>query len=95
MNTEGLLLSSHNLSNEVYPGITVFPNPFTEGFVVEGNYINGISIYNIEGIMVFAEKTIPEKGQKVKISLPDVPEGNYLITVETKRGSVTKGITKN
>ena len=71
-------------------GISVFPNPTTSRFTVEGQGLNHITVYNIMGQMVYEMEC---QGESVDINLSNVETGVYMVRVFTDNGDVTKRIT--
>ena len=70
--------------------VSVFPNPTTNRFTVEGEGLNHVSVYNTLGQMVYDSDCHSES---VDINLYDVETGIYMVRVSTKQGIVTKRIT--
>ena len=69
--------------------IKVNPNPATEGyFVVESKTGNGsVTVYSLNGNAVLSQ-IITQTTQTIEI--PELPNGIYLVKVETKNGITTK-----
>ena len=70
--------------------ISVFPNPTTNRFTVEGQGLNHITVYNLMGQMVY---DMACQGESVDINLSNVETGVYMVRVFTDNGDVTKRIT--
>jgi len=64
-------------------GIICYPNPASENFTVEGENIQHISLVNLKGIEV--RKIITGDRNKAIIDISDLPEGVYLIKVNTAK----------
>ena len=70
--------------------VSVFPNPTTNRFTVEGEGLNHVSVYNTLGQMVY---DMDCHGESVDITLDNVETGIYMVRVATAKGIVTKRIT--
>lgn len=70
--------------------ISVFPNPTTSSFTVEGQGLNHIAVYNLMGQKVYEMDC---RGESVDINLSNVESGVYMVRVFTDNGDVTKRIT--
>lgn len=70
--------------------ISVFPNPTTSRFTVEGQGLNHVTVYNLMGQLVYELEC---QGESVDINLGSVEAGVYMIRVFTDNGDVTKRIT--
>ena len=71
-------------------GVSVFPNPTTSRFTVEGQGLNHIMVYNLMGQMVYEMAC---QGESVDINLNNVESGVYMVRILTDNGDVTKRIT--
>lgn len=69
--------------------VSVFPNPTTNRFTVEGEGLSHVSVFNTLGQMVY---DMDCHGESVDINL-DVETGIYMVRVATAKGMVTKRIT--
>ena len=70
--------------------VSVFPNPTTNRFTVEGEGLNHVSVYNTLGQMVY---DMDCHGESVDITLDNVETGIYMVRIATAKGMVTKRIT--
>ena len=70
--------------------VSVFPNPTTSRFTVEGQGLKHVTVYNMVGQMVYEMEC---QGESVDINLNDVESGVYMVRVSTANGDVTKRIT--
>lgn len=70
--------------------VSVFPNPTTSLFTVEGQGMNHITVYNLMGQMVYEMEC---QGESVDINLNNVETGVYVVRVFTDNGDVTKRVT--
>lgn len=72
--------------------VEVYPNPFENQFVIKGNDINEISIYDLSGRMVISRKY--NSGNDVSISSENLNGGVYFIKITTGNGEVVKKAVK-
>ena len=70
--------------------VSVFPNPTTSCFTVEGQGLNHVTVYNLVGQTVYEMEC---RGESVDINLDNVETGIYLVRIFTANGDVTKRIT--
>lgn len=69
--------------------IRIFPNPSSDFInVISDEEIKPIKIYDIKGSLIKSDKTS-------KVDISTLPEGNYIISIETKSGIETKKFIKN
>jgi hypothetical protein len=81
---------SYDGVNELESGsVSIFPNPTTSRFTVEGEGLNHIAVYNIVGQKVYE---ISCQGESVDINL-NVETGVYVVRVSTVNGEMTQRIT--
>ena len=71
-------------------GVSVFPNPTTSRFTIEGEGLNHVTVYNTVGQLVYETNC---HGESVDINLSHVDAGVYMVRVSTVNGDVTKRIT--
>jgi hypothetical protein len=69
--------------------ISVFPNPTTNRFTVEGQGLNHVTVYNAVGQKVYEKDC---QGESVDINL-NVETGVYMVRISTSNGDVTKRVT--
>lgn len=70
--------------------VKIYPQPTTNRFVLEGNNIIQIAIYNTLGQMVIPSTTI-QSGNKWYVE-HTMPKGIYYIKISTKQGVVNKAL---
>ena len=70
--------------------VAIFPNPTTGHFVVEGQGMNHVTVYNMMGQMVHDMEC---GGESVDINLSHAESGVYMVRVSTANGDITKRIT--
>jgi hypothetical protein len=70
--------------------VSIFPNPTTSRFTVEGQGMNHIAVYNLMGQKVYEMEC---RGESVDINLSDAESGIYMVRISTVNGEVTKRIT--
>ncbi len=85
------------LANEptVLSLISVFPNPTNDKIIVEtpeSAKIEKITLFSSTGLAVLGQAG--NKTSKIEISLANLPQGNYLIEIQTSQGTTTQKITK-
>ena len=77
--------------NELREGnVSIFPNPTTSRFTVEGEGLNHISVYNLVGQKVYEMEC---QGNSVNIDLNNAETGIYMVSISTDNGVVTKRIS--
>lgn len=75
---------------ELNNALSIYPNPFSTSLTLETNsIIKEVNISNLLGEKVFSQ-TYPE----TTISLEHLPNGIYMMKVETGEGSSTQKIVK-
>ena len=82
--------SSDGVNEMDVNSVSVFPNPTTSRFTVEGQGLNHVTVYNLVGQKVYEMSC---QGESVDINLSNVETGVYLVRVFTDNGDVTKRIT--
>ena len=82
--------SADAIDEQAESSISIFPNPTTSRFTVEGASMNHISVYNMVGQKVYEREC---RGESVDINLNDVETGIYMVRISTDNGEVTKRIT--
>ena len=76
--------------NELKSGsVSIFPNPTSSRFTVEGQGLNHVTVYNIVGQKVYE---IDCQGESVDINL-NVETGVYMVRVSTVNGETSQRIT--
>ena len=70
--------------------VSVYPNPATDRFTVEGQGLSHVSVYNAIGQMVYEANC---DGNSTVINLSNMESGVYMVRVATENGMVTKRIT--
>lgn len=85
-----VLYSTDGIEEQNVNEVSVFPNPTTNRFTVEGEGLNHVSVYNTLGQMVYDSDCHSES---IDINLYDVETGVYMVRVSTTQGVVTKRIT--
>ena len=81
---------SYDGVNELESGsVSIFPNPTTSRFTVEGEGLNHVVVYNIVGQKVYETNC---QGESVNINL-NVETGVYMVRVSTVNGETTQRIT--
>ncbi len=75
-------------SNENF--VTVYPNPASDNFTVEGAGLNHVTVFNAIGQKVYEASC---EGNTAHISMSDVESGVYVVRIATENGTATKRIT--
>ena len=89
--SEGRLVSGKQLGNDEIAGIKLFPNPVKDELNLEISYDNAkVKIFNATGAIV---KEIELNGEKV-ISVSDLANGLYILSVEDEKGPITETFVK-
>ena len=70
--------------------VTIFPNPTTNRFTVEGQGLNHVAVFNTMGQKVYEMSC---QGESVDINLNNVETGVYVVRISTDNGVVSKPIT--
>ena len=70
--------------------VTIFPNPTTNRFTVEGQGLNHVMVFNMMGQKVYEMSC---QGESVDINLNNVDAGVYVVRISTDNGVVSKPIT--
>jgi hypothetical protein len=82
--------STDGINEQADNSISIFPNPTTSLFTVEGQGLNHVTVYNLVGQKVYEMEC---RGESVDINLSDVETGIYMVRISTANGEVTKRIT--
>lgn len=78
--------------HEIGSKIKVYPNPFDDFITIDNRIGAELKIFNLLGESVFFQKNIQRGTQ---INLNALPNGIYLLQVQTAKESITKKIIKN
>ena len=70
--------------------VSVFPNPTTSQFTVEGEGLNHVTVFNTMGQKVYEMNC---QGESVDVNLSHVETGVYMVRISTVNGETTKRIT--
>ena len=70
--------------------VSIFPNPTTDRFTVNGENLKHVTVFNTVGQKVY---DVECQGESVDINLSDMKSGIYLVRISTLDGDVTKRIT--
>ena len=82
--------SADAINEQVENKISIYPNPTTSRFTVEGEGMSHISVYNLMGQKVYEMEC---QGASAIINLGDAETGIYMVRISTDNGEVTKRIT--
>ena len=72
--------------------IKIYPNPSHGSFTVEGETIENITVFNVNGQVV---KEIQNTKLNSLINITNLDKGFYIIKVETKKGVINKKLSVN
>ena len=84
MNTKGTVLSTSLISSEEGPSIRIYPNPTHSELQIEGELIESIDIYDINGKLVINEKGLNRMFINLKVN--HLTNGSYVVKVKHKYG---------
>ena len=70
--------------------VSIFPNPTTDRFTVNGENLKHVAVFNTVGQKVY---DVECQGESVDINLSGMESGIYLVRISTLDGDVTKRIT--
>ena len=70
--------------------VSVFPNPTTSQFTIEGEGLNHVTVFNTMGQKVYEMNC---QGESVDVNLSHVETGVYMVRISTVNGETTKRIT--
>ena len=82
--------SSDGVTDLESNSVTIFPNPTTNRFTVEGQGLNHVAVFNTMGQKVYEMSC---QGESVDINLNNVETGVYVVRISTDNGVVSKPIT--
>ena len=72
--------------------ISIYPNPMQEYVKVEGEGLQSVSIYSITGKEMYRRNTVGRDSETINVS--GLPNGVYVISVNTKDGMTSKKLLK-
>ena len=70
--------------------VSLFPNPTTNRFTVEGEGLNHVSVFNALGQMIY---DMDCHGESVDVNLYNAETGVYMVRIATEKGVITKRVT--
>ena len=82
--------STDAVNEQAENGISIYPNPTTSHFTVEGEGMNHVTVFNLVGQKVYEMEC---QGELVDINLGNAETGVYMVRISTANGEVTKRIT--
>ncbi len=89
--------STSGISEKISTGnFILYPNPANDKITIENNSLNGnqiemISIYNMQGQLILQQ---PVQNQKTEINISDFTGGMYFVNVKTERGIEVRKFVK-
>ncbi len=82
--------STDAVNEQAENGISIYPNPTTSHFTVEGEGMNHVTVFNLVGQKVYEMEC---QGESLDINLGNAETGVYMVRISTANGEVTKRIT--
>ncbi len=82
--------STDAVNEQAENGISIYPNPTTSHFTVEGEGMNHVRVFNLVGQKVYEMEC---QGESLDINLGNAETGVYMVRISTANGEVTKRIT--
>ena len=82
--------STDGIDEQAEGSISIYPNPTTSRFTVEGEGMSPISVYNLMGQKVYEMEC---QGASAIINLGDAETGIYMVRISTDNGEITKRIS--
>ncbi|MDL2314963.1 leucine-rich repeat protein [Bacteroidales bacterium OttesenSCG-928-C19] len=76
--------------------LIVFPNP-TSGIIniiSDDDVIKNISVYTINGVLVKTSGTFLQTNKTTSVNIAELPNGIYLLKIETDKGSLVRKVIK-
>ena len=94
MDINGTTISINELTNEITPTISVFPNPTTSHVRITGKNIEQIDVFDQDGKLVMAKIYAPKRSS-ISLRLNSCATGKYVLKIKTTEGFVCKKVIKN
>ena len=83
------------LEEEINNNINIYPNPIKNNNLIiqtnESIFVKHVSIYDLSGKQVFAQN-INSLENNLNLTLPNLPNGMYIVQIDTEKGLVNKKI---
>lgn len=70
--------------------VSIYPNPATDNFMVNGEGLKHVTVYNAMGQMIYDAEC---EGSSTTINMSHVESGIYIVRIVTENGDLTKRIT--
>ena len=93
MGLDGAILSTHKISKEYSPDITIFPNPFESFIKIKGNDIIQVELYNQKGQILSKYKNLKHHPE-INLDLTVLQKGVYIFLITTKYNIISKKVIK-
>lgn len=77
--------------------LSVYPNPTSESFTVQSSHLvseTTISLYDIQGKMLFSEKMLPHNGT-LTMEVSSLENGVYFVEISSEENKAVKKLIKN
>jgi len=95
MTTEGIILSTQEIASEVIPTVFIYPNPTNSIITIDSSQtLLSFKVYDESGKTIFRKENINNES-KVSFNLEALPNGLYLVEIETANGAITKKLIIN
>ena len=87
MNTEGFTIDQFSGMNEnIDFNARVYPNPFTNLFVIEGKGLDRATLFSIDGKQILLTETYAQS--KIQIDASALPSGTYFVKIASVNGNL-------
>lgn len=93
MTTDGLVLSTNQISSEEKSLVNLYPNPSNHSLFLESKAIQSFAIFELSGKRVLTQ-TLDLPADKLNVNIEALPKGTYLIEIQTHFGTIAKKIVK-
>jgi len=90
---DGTILSSQQISSEIIPKVSIYPNPTTSSVYIKSDKLKKVVVYNVNGEKIIV-KVNKDKLQKIEINLDKFASGTYLFEAITTKGIITRKVLK-
>ena len=92
MNTKGAVLSTNLISTDKAPSIKIYPNPTSSELTIQGEQIEYIQIFDLNGKLVMEKEELNKS--TVNVQIGNLNSGSYVVKVKHKFGLQSSSIIK-